>query len=305
MQVSLWTSVLMLAGKLTAYAVSHSYAILADAAESVVHGAATGLAAFSLWYAARPADRNHPYGHGRIAYFSAGFEGGLVVCAAGGVLVSAIAGLVRGPHHTHLGIGIAITAGLAAVNLVLGLTLIAVGRRHHSLIVEANGTHVLSDMWTSLAAIGGVGLVLLTGRAWFDPVVAIGIGGYVGWTGFGLMRRAIAGLMDEVPEETTLRIVEELDRAVVDKSISAYHQLRCRRVNDELWIDLHMLLPGNLTTSDAHERATAVEEAIRSRFKGRKVHLTSHIEPDEHERAHPGGHGGLPDPLSQPRRSGT
>lgn len=300
MLVSLLTSILMLVGKLTAYAVSHSYAILADAAESVVHGVATGLAAYSLWLAAQPPDRNHPYGHGRIAYFSAGFEGGLVFCAACAILASAFIGLTRGTAHTDLGLGLVITGVLAAVNLVLGRALVIIGRRHHSLIVESNGTHVLSDMWTSMAAIIGVGMVMLTGLDWLDPLVAIGMGAYVGWTGVGLIRRSIAGLMDEITPDVTRVIVGELEQAVSTGRIASYHQLRCRRVDDELWIDVHVLVPGELPITEAHARATAVENALRSRFEGRIVHVISHIEPAEHELAHPDGHADQPDPLVAP-----
>ena len=300
MLVSLLTSIMMLGGKLIAYAVSHSYAILADAAESVVHGVATSLAAFSLWLAAQPADRNHPYGHGRIAYFSAGFEGGLVFCAACAILVTAVFGLTQGAAHTDLGTGIAITGVLAAINLVLGAALVIIGRKHHSLIVEANGTHVLSDMWTSLAAIVGVGLVMLTGLAWLDPLVAMGMGLYVGWTGARLLRRSVSGLMDEVTPDLTRIIVEELDKAVSGGRIAAFHQLRCRQLNDELWIDVHLLVAGNLPITEAHARATAVENAVRSRFADRAVHVSSHIEPAEHDLAHPGGHADQPDPLAEP-----
>jgi cation diffusion facilitator family transporter len=299
MLVSVLTSILMLVGKLVAYGVSHSYAILADAAESVVHGVATGLAAFSLWLAAQPPDRNHPYGHGRIAYFSAGFEGGLVFCAACAILLAAVVGLTRGTAHTNLGMGMAITGALATVNLALGTALVIIGRRHNSLIVESNGTHVLSDMWTSLAAIIGIGLVMLTGVGWLDPLVAIGMGLYVGWTGARLIRRAAAGLMDEITPDVTRMIVEELEKAVSGGRIAAFHQLRCRPVDDELWIDVHLLVPCALPITEAHARATAVEDTLRSRFVGRVVHVISHIEPDEHELAHPDGHSDHPDPLSQ------
>lgn len=299
MTISLLVSVVMLTGKLIAYAVSRSYAILADAAESVIHGVATGLAFFSLWYSSKPADREHPYGHGRVAYLSAGFEGGLVFGAACAILIAAIRGLIVGPDFGDLGMGMAITAGLAAINLVLGVSLVVTGRRHHSIIVEANGLHVLSDMWTSLAALGGLGVVLLSGLWWLDPVVALAIGGFVGWTGARLLRRSVAGLMDEVPQATSAQILAELAAAVEAGRIEAFHQVRCRRVNDQLWIDLHLLVPGDESVHAAHERVTAVEQAIRGRFGGRPVHITSHIEPAEHERAHPGGHR-VADPLGEP-----
>ncbi|MBN2489373.1 MAG: cation transporter [Planctomycetes bacterium] len=297
MRISLAVSAVMLAGKLTAWLLTHSTALLADAAESVVHGAATGLAAFSLWLAAQPADESHPYGHGRIAYFSAGFEGALVLAAAGAVIWSAIDGLVHPPALQRLGTGLGIAAGLAAINLGLGLALIRVGKKHNALILTANGHHVLSDVWTTGAAILGVALVLVTNAAWLDPVAALVIGALIMVSGAALVRTSFRGLMDRVDPALGRDLIEELDRAVREGRITAFHQLRCRRLNDEIWIDVHLLVPGALATVDAHHAVTDVEEAVRRRFAADRVHMTSHIEPAEHEVGHPDGHAGVSEPL--------
>ena len=153
----------MLAGKWTAYAITGSTAILADAAESIVHLAATSFAALSLWYSTRPADADHPYGHGKIAFFSAGFEGALILVASLAILWTAILSFVTGPQLANLGVGVVITAALGLINLGLGLLLIHVGKKHNALVLIANGQHVLSDMWTSLGVAGGVLLVWWTG----------------------------------------------------------------------------------------------------------------------------------------------
>jgi cation diffusion facilitator family transporter len=297
MLISLLASGVMLAGKLTAYLLTHSAAIFSDAAESVVHGAATGLATYSLWYAARPADAGHPYGHGRIAYFSAGFEGALVFAASIAVIYSGIVGLTRGPELRHLGLGLGISGALALINLVLGLALVHVGRKHNALIVTANGKHVLSDMWTTTAVILGVGLVLLTGVTWLDPVVALCVGVYIMVSGAALVRKAFAGLMDEVDPELSRRLIDGLQSAARKGVIVDFHQLRCRQINDELWVDVHLLVPGELSTIEAHDRVTRAEQSIRDLFSNDTVHITSHIEPTDHVGAHPGGHGGVTDPL--------
>lgn len=299
MIVSLLASMVMLVGKITAYTITHSTALLADAAESVVHGVATGLAVFSLWFAARPADANHPYGHGRIAYFSAGFEGALVLLASLVVIYSGVAGLIYGPQLRQLGLGLTIAGGLALVNLVLGLALIRIGKKYNSLIVSANGKHVLSDMWTTAAAIVGVGLVMITGVAWLDPVTAILIGGYIMVTGASLVRKSIAGLMDELDPQLSQRLIDGLQAAVREGHIVDYHQLRCRMINDELWIDVHLLVPGELATFEAHNRVSHVEASLLGLFPRERVHITSHIEPHDHENAHPGGHVDVGDPLSE------
>ncbi|MFQ5805934.1 MAG: cation diffusion facilitator family transporter [Phycisphaerae bacterium] len=295
--ISLLASVVMLVGKLTAYLLTHSAAIFSDAAESVVHSAATGLAAYSLWYAARPADAGHPYGHGRIAYFSAGFEGALVLAAAVAVISSGVVGLIRGPHLRHLGLGLAIAGTLALINLALGLALVSVGRKHNALILVANGKHVLSDMWTTGAVIVGVGLVLLTGITWLDPVAAICIGLYIMATGVTLVRKAFAGLMDEVQPELSRRLMNGLRTTVREGLIVDFHQLRCRQINDQVWVDVHVLVPGESSTLEAHARVTRAEQSIRDLFPDDMIHITSHIEPTEHTTAHPAGHEGISDPL--------
>jgi cation diffusion facilitator family transporter len=290
MTISLAMSALMLAGKLTAYAITHSSAMLADAAESVVHGVATAFAAFSLWYAAKPADTCHPYGHGRIVYFSTGFEGALVLAASMAVIYSGIEGLIRGPQLERLGAGLIISGGLALINLVLGIALVTIGRRQNAVVLVANGQHVLSDFWTTAGAIIGVGLVMLTGISWFDPVAALLLGVWIMLSGIGMIRRSIAGLMDAVSPAQSQQLTEQLREHVRDGDIVDFHQLRSRRVNDEIWIDVHMLVPGEVPLATAHDRVTTVEEKIREMFPQTTVHIATHIEPADHESAHPGGH---------------
>ena len=290
-------AVVMLFGKLTAYFLTHSVALLADAAEDVVHGGATAFAAFSLWYAAVPADSRHPYGHGRIAYFSAGFEGALILAAAVAVVWTGITGLVHGTQLQHVGLGLAIAAVLVLINLMLGLTLIRVGRRHNALILVANGRHALADMWTTLAAIVGVALVRITGVPWLDPLAALVIGAWIMLNGVAMARRSFAGLMDSVDPKLAGLLTDCLQEQTNAGRIAGFHQLRCRRLNDEIWVDVHVLVPGDHAITDAHVRVTELEESIRRLFPNDRVNVTSHIEPADHEAAHPGGHEGVSDPL--------
>lgn len=297
MRASVGVSVVMLVGKLWAYGITHSAAIFSDAAESVAHAGATGLAAFSMWFASRRPDANHPYGHGRIAYFSIGVEGALIFVAALGVIFSGIRGLIWGVELHNLGRGFAMVCALASVNVILGLSLIGVGKRHNSIILLGHGKHVLSDVWTTAAAAVGVGLVVVTGRTWLDPVTAMGIGCYILATGASLVRKAFGGLMDELDPAFSRRLVEGLEARVRDGLVLGFHQLRCRQLNDEIWVDVHLLVPGELTTLDAHARVSKVEDAIRQLFPDFKVRVTTHVEPADHERAHPGGHQDLDEPL--------
>lgn len=304
-KLAILTSVLisffMLAGKSAAYVLTHSAAMFADAAESVVHLVATGLAAYSLWYAARPPDADHTYGHGRIAYFSAGFEGALVFAAACTVIYSGVFGLIHGVDPRNLGVGLAIAGGLAVINLMLGAFLIRVGRKHNALILVSNGKHVLTDVWTTAAALVGLTLVWTTGVTWLDPAAAVLIGVLIMWSGISLLRRSAGGLMDRVEPEVTQRLVEGIQRHVDSAALAGFHQLRCRRLNDEIWIDVHVQLPGEISTYEAHDRATRLEASMRELFPSDTVHMITHIEPLEHDQVHPAGHENSHDPLSTPR----
>lgn len=288
MRTSLAIAVVMLAGKGWAYLITGSTAILSDALESVVHIGATAMAGFSLWYAAQPPDKQHPYGHGKIAYFSSGFEGAMILLAALLILVEGIKALVGGPELQQLGTGLVITAGLGLINLVLGLYLVRTGKRTNAIVLVANGHHVLTDMWTSLGVVVGVGLVYLTGLLWLDPVVALILGLNIMWTAFGLIRTSFRGLMESVNPSETQKVVDALDSATSDGQIKGYHQLRHRRVNDQIWIEAHFLMPDNLSLQEAHQRATLVEAILDGLFPDDIVQITSHLEPLEHE--HPEEH---------------
>lgn len=297
MGASLAVAVLMLVGKLTAYALTNSTAILSDALESVIHIGATGVAAFGLWFTAQPADRSHPYGHGKFAYFSAGFEGAMIFAAAIAIMVVAGEALLSGPQLRQLDWGLAITGGLALVNLALGLTLVHVGRTRRSLVLEANGRHVLTDVWTSVGVVLGVLLVYLTGVLWLDPLVAIVAGANILYTGGRLMRDSFRGLMEEAVPHDTERLLGVLNAAEASGEIAAFHQLRHRRIADELFVDLHLLMPGALALGEAHQRASDIEERLIALFPDDRVRVMTHLEPEDHDHIHPDGHAEHPDPF--------
>ena len=299
MTASLVVAVVMLVGKLTAYAITGSAAIFSDAIESVVHLFATGVAGFSLWYAAQPPDAAHPYGHGKIAYVSSGLEGALILVAAVAIGYEAIQALVAGPELANLGLGLAITAALGLVNLVLGLSLVRIGRRTNALVLVANGHHVLTDMWTSLGVLVGVGLVLLTGIEWLDPVIALVVGANILWTSGRLIREAYGGIMDRADAAETDRVLGVLTEAQAEGLIAGHHHVRHRRVNDQVWLEQHLLLPDALRLDDAHERASTVEARQRALFPESRVQITSHLEPESH--VHPEGapHDAVADSLAE------
>lgn len=294
--VSIGVAFLMLAGKTAAFFLTDSAAIFSDAVESVVHLLATVFVGFSLWYSFQPADTAHPYGHGKIAYFSTGFEGVLILIAAVAIMYTAVEDLIHGTTLSQLDLGLGIIGGLALVNLALGLYLIRTGKRYNNLVLISNGEHVLTDMWTSVGVLVGVGLVRITGVTWLDPVVAIGVALNIVWSGVRLLRQAIEGLMERADTGYTVAILEILEDARREGLISNYHQLRYRRVHDQIWVEYHLLFPADLTITQAHDRSHLVEDRVIERFPD-DVFVTAHLEPDHHDEAHPEGHAEPADPL--------
>src|SRR5215471_2981452 len=210
--MSLIVASVLLAAKYQAYRMTGSAAVLSDALESIVNVVAAVFALGGLVFAGRPADRNHPYGHGKIEFFSAAFEGGLIAFASVLVVYGALRSLIRGPEVRQIGVGILIVLASALVNLVLGVYLLRTGRRHRSLTLAADGQHVLADVWTSGGIVLGLGLVNLTGWAWLDPVVALLVALWLMWTGFGLVRHAAGGLLDEEDPALLRRVLAALQR---------------------------------------------------------------------------------------------
>ena len=297
MAASLLVSFLMLVGKLTAAALTGSTAIYSDAAESVIHLFATGFAGFSLWYASTPPDPEHPYGHGKVAYFASAVEGTLILLAAVGIAWMAVQDLVTGPTLERLDLGLYLLGGLTVVNLGLGWYLIRTGRRTNSLVLVSNGQHVMTDMWTSLGVIVGVGLVWLTGIRWLDPAVALLVAGNILWTATDLLRRSVYGLLDEADPEATKALLDELTTAVEENLIAEFHQVRHRRSGDQVWIEYHLMFPGNMPIHEAHARSHEVEDRVDALFPDDDVNVTAHLEPRRHDEAHPDEHREPTDPL--------
>jgi len=276
MTASLLVALLMLIGKMTAFYITGSAAIFSDAMESVIHLLATAFAVFSLWYSVRPADHSHPYGHGKIAYFSSGFEGGLIMVAALTIIYSAVLDLINGPELKQLNVGLLITFGLSVVNAILGVSLVRIGKRQNSIVLVSNGQHVLTDI------------------LWLDPVVAIFVALNILWTAGSLMRRSVQGLMETADPNDTVALRNLLDGHVQKGTIQGFHQLRHRRVNDQVWVEYHLLFPEDLTVHEAHDHSHTVEDPVHRLFGSDSVVVTAHLEPEKHSDAHEGAAGQEP-----------
>lgn len=259
--VSLAVGTALLGIKYLAYLWTGSAAILSDALESIINVIAALFALGSIVFAGRPADRGHPYGHGKIEYFSAVFEGGLIAFAAFLIVVYAIRDLARGPAVEDLGIGVALTAGAGLVNLALGWYLLRTGRAAQSLILVADGHHVLSDFWTSAGVVVGLILVRTTGLVWLDPAVALVLGVNLAVTGGRLVRTAAGGLLDEEDSELLGRLVRAFDTARTP-GIIRIHGLRAIRAGRFTHVDAHLMVPEFWTVERAHEASDAFAERV-------------------------------------------
>lgn len=281
--------ILMLLLKWYAYFITGSSAILSDAAESVVHIIGVAFAVFSLWLSLQPADKSHPYGHSKITYFSAGFEGGLIVIAAAYIIFISVQRLITGVRLENLDSGVYFTFSASVINLFLGWFLIRKGRKTNSLILVANGKHVLTDSWTSFGVVAGLLLTLITGWLPFDPIIAIIAALNILWSGGKLVRQASAGLMDEGNEALGNVIIKVLDEETAKRNVQ-YHQLRYRESGEIIWIEFHLLFPQNTVLEDAHLAATEIETVIRNSFKS-SVNIVTHLEPCElHDKIHDVNH---------------
>jgi len=276
MRLSLAVGFFMLAAKTFAYWLTGSAAILSDAAESVVHVVAVSFAAYSLWLSVKPADRSHLYGHDKISFFSAGFEGAMIIIAAFYIIFVSIEKWISGLKLENLGIGTGLTFLASLINGGLGLYLVAIGRKKHSLILEANGKHVLTDCWTSLGVVVGLSLAMITGWLVLDPIIAILVAINILWTGGQLIRQSIGGLMDEVDPETEARIKSLLDPITHTQGIE-YHSLRHRNTGSTLWMELHLLFPKGILLENAHAIATQIENRLKDNLPT-KTEVTTHLE---------------------------
>jgi len=285
MRLSLVVGVLMLAGKVTAYVITGSTAILSDAAESVVHVMAVGFAAFALWLSARPANERFLYGYERITFFSAGFEGAMIIVAAIVILYAAIHRWLAGLQLEHLGMGSLVVLAAAFVNAALGGYLIRTGKRNHSLILEADGKHVLTDSWTSFGVVLGLGLVMLTGWKPFDPICAIVIGLNILYSGGLLVWRSAQGLLDYSDPDLGRDLGQKLDGLCSELGLH-YHGVRFRTTGYRLMIELHLLFPFNSPVGEAHNRATQLEERLPA-VLGIPAEVITHLESlEDHSDVH-------------------
>src|SRR5512139_272181 len=285
--LSIAAAILTITLKTIAYLLTGSVGLLSDALESFVNLVGALMALAMLTIAARPADGDHAYGHTKAEYFSSGVEGTLILIAAVSIAVAAIRRLLEPQPLEQVGVGLAVSVAASLVNLVVALVLLRVGREQHSITLESNAQHLLTDVWTSAGVIVGVAAVALTGLLRLDPFVALLVAANIVWTGTRIVRRSILGLMDVSLPPAELTAV----KAVLDSHLSdgiEYHALRTRQSGARRFVSLHVLVPGGWTVHRGHELLENIEARIRTAVPNVTVftHLESLDDPTSWEDQH-------------------
>ena len=262
--------------KTAAWQLTGSVGLLSDALESLVNLAGALMALAMLSIAARPPDEDHPYGHGKAEYFSAGVEGTLIVVAAISIAVAAVDRLLHPRALEQVGLGLAVSVAAALVNLGVALVLLRAARTHRSVTLNASAHHLLTDVWTSAGVLVGVAAVAVTGWNQLDPLVAIAVAVNIVWTGSRIVMSSVAGLMDASLPASEI----ELLRQVLDRYLSdgiEYHALRTRQAGARRFVSLHVLVPPDWSVQRGHDELERIEADIRRALP--PVTVFTHLEP--------------------------
>lgn len=283
--LSVGAAAVTIALKFAGYFLTNSVGLLSDAAESLVNLVAAVVAVIVLKVIARPADRDHEFGHSKAEYFSAGLEGAMIFVAAAYIIYASIERLLSPQPIESIGLGLLVTVVASVVNGVVALVLLRAGKKHNSITLTADGKHLMTDVWTSVGVLAAVLLVWVTEVWWLDPLIALGVAVNILFTGRNLVLEAGGGLMDKA--------MDGADRDDVDRILGSHrdvaagidvHEIRTRVSGRQQFIEFHVLVPGKWSVVRGHDVLSAMEDDLRERFPG--VHISSHLEPIEDERAY-------------------
>lgn len=276
--LSIFTAVVIILLKVVAYRLTGSIGFLSDALESGANIVAAVFTLAALIIAARPPDDEHAFGHTKAEYLSAGAEGALILAAAVFIFVQAVARLLDPQPLQQVGLGVLVSAVAAVVNFLAARVLLRAGRQRRSTALTADAQHLLTDVWTSIGVIVGVGLAALTGRLWLDPVVALVVALQILLTAFKLLHTSFDGLLDAgLPEEEVRQVQDILDRYQIDGV--GYHALRTRQAGAQRFVSVHIQVPGEWSVQQGHEFLEVIEQDVRRALA--PVNVTTHLEPVE------------------------
>lgn len=277
MVVVLVISILLFILKFTTFFLTHSSAILSDALESTVNIITGIFALYSLNYASKPKDEDHPYGHGKIEFFSSGFEGSMILLAGLSMIYTGTISFFEPVGLTRVDLGLILTLIAGLINLITGKFLIQKSKKYQSTTLAAEGHHLLSDTYSSLAIVAGLVAIYYTHLYWIDYVITIGMGVFIAYNGFKLVKHAIDNLLDKADVEELNRLINVLEQNKKNKWIDI-HNLRVLKYGDHLHVDAHVTLPWYLNVTEAHSEVEGMDKLIKKDF-AEKIELFVHIEP--------------------------
>lgn len=262
MLIVLLIGIVLMAVKFVAYWLTHSNAILTDAVESIVNVLAGSFALFSIYYASKPKDEDHPYGHGKMEFFSSGFEGGMITLAGVGMVIKGATAFFKPEAVNSVDIGIYLTAATGLVNYIIGYILVKRGKAAHSDLMKASGKHLISDTVSSIGLIVGLSLVYFTHLVWIDYAMAIVFGLYITWSGFKILKESVTNLLDTADYQKLKQLIALLNDHRREKWIDM-HNLRVLKYGPLLHVDCHVTLPWYDTLELSHAEVHAVETLVR------------------------------------------
>ena len=278
--LSIAAALTTIALKTSAYFLTGSVGLLSDAVESLVNLAGALMALGMLTIAARPPDDDHTFGHSKAEYFASGVEGLLILSAALAIGYTAVSRLLDPQPLEQMGVGLLVSSAASLVNFVVARILLQAGKKYHSITLEADAKHLMTDVWTSVGVIGGLAVAAVSGWSILDPLVALAVAANIVWTAIDLLRRSVNGLMDAALPEAEQQQIAAIMAQYRQKQVD-FHALRTRQAASRRFISVHLLVPGNWTVHDAHHIAEDFESDIRSALGDAIIH--THLEPIDDE----------------------
>lgn len=275
--LSLVTSMVLMGAKFVAYTITHSNAILTDALESIVNVMASSFAFYSIYLASKPKDENHPYGHGKVEFFSAFLEGGLILIAGLLIVIKAIYSIYHPVEISQILDGMGILAITGIVNFALGRYLINKSKNFNSITLFADGKHLQTDAYSTLGLLVGLSLFYITKNVLIDSLLSLGLGLFILYSGYKLLRKSVGGLMDESDVDIVNKIVEILQNNRKDAWIDV-HNLRIQRYGTELHIDCHVTLPNYFNLIQVHDEVSEIDKLVNQNMNI-KTELFIHADP--------------------------
>jgi cation diffusion facilitator family transporter len=276
--LSIAAAIITITLKTTAYVLTGSVGLLSDALESTANLAAAIVALIALSIVTRPANDEFTFGYSKVEYFASGFEGGMILLAAAGIIITAIPRLINPQPLEQLGIGLAISVAASLVNLGVALVLMRAGKKHGSITLEADARHLMTDVWTTVGVLVGIVLVWVTGYLRLDPIIALLVAANILYTGYRLLKRSGRGLMDVALPPDELDTVKSILDSYQPAGVK-YHALRSRQAAARKFLAVHLLVPGNWTVFRGHELAEQVERKVLAAVPN--TNIVTHIEPIE------------------------